>query len=137
MKSADKFCANFRIPKQEKMSTSTYAERILYRHQQRFGINVRAGIVADCFVGPHVLPHRLTGNHCRGFLLHELPELLEDEPLAVTARMWYMRDGAPAHFSPAVREVLRIAFHDQWIGREGPTACPPRSPDLHPLDLYL
>jgi hypothetical protein len=83
------------------------------------------------------LPHRLTGNHCRGFLLHDLPKLLGNVLLAVTARMWYMHDGAPAHFSRAVREVLRNTFHDQWIGREGPTAWPPRSPDLIPLDLYL
>jgi hypothetical protein len=56
-------------------------------------------IVGDCFVGPHVLPHRLTGSHYRDFLLHDLPKLLEDVPLAVGARMWYMHDGAPAHFS--------------------------------------
>jgi hypothetical protein len=64
--------------------------------------------VGDCSVGPHVLPHRLTGNHYRDFLVHDLPKLLEDVPLAVRARMWYMHDGAPAHFSRAVRDVLNI-----------------------------
>jgi hypothetical protein len=57
-------------------------------------------------VHPHVLPHRLADNHYRDFLLHDLPKLLEDVPLAVTARMWYIHDGAPAHFSRAVRDVL-------------------------------
>jgi hypothetical protein len=32
------------------------------RHQQQFSINVWAGIVGDCLVGPHVVPHRHTGN---------------------------------------------------------------------------
>jgi hypothetical protein len=51
--------------------------------------------------------------------------------------MWYMHDGAPAHFSLAVRDVLNNTYHDRWIGRGGPTAWPPRSPDLNPLDFYL
>jgi hypothetical protein len=40
-----------------------------------------AGIVGDCLVGPHVLPHRFTGNHYRDFLSHDLPKLLEAVPL--------------------------------------------------------
>jgi hypothetical protein len=28
-------------------------------------------------------------------------------------------------------------YPDRWIGRGGPTAWPPRSPDLDPLDFYL
>jgi hypothetical protein len=42
------------------------------------------------------------------FLLHDLPKLVEDVPLAVGARMCYMHDGAPAHVSRAVRHVLNI-----------------------------
>jgi hypothetical protein len=71
-------------------------------------ISSSGGIVADCFVGPNILPHRLTGNHYRDFLLRDLPKLLEDVPLAVRAQMWYIHDGAPAHFSRAVRDVLNI-----------------------------
>ncbi|KAJ4433851.1 hypothetical protein ANN_16163 [Periplaneta americana] len=37
--------------------------------------------------------------------------------------------------------VVRLAgnrkFPDRWIGRGGPIAWPPRSPDLNPLDFYL
>jgi hypothetical protein len=89
----------------------------------------------DCFVGPHGLPLHLTGNHYRDFLLHDLPKLLEDVPLAVRARMWYMHDGAPAHFSRAVRDVLSNKCHDRWIGRGGPPAWPSLSPDLNPLKI--
>jgi hypothetical protein len=96
-----------------------------------------AGIVGDWLVGPHVLPHRFTGEHYRDFLLHDLSKLLEDVPLTARARMWYMHDGAPAHFSRAVRDVLSNTCHGRWIGTRGPTAWPPHSPVLNPLRLYL
>jgi hypothetical protein len=78
----------------------------------------------DCHVG-------LQGNHCRDFLTHDLPKLLEDVPLAVRARAWYMYDGVAAHLSSLVRDVLSNIDHDRWIGRGGPTAWP------HPFDFYL
>jgi hypothetical protein len=46
-----------------------------------------------------------------------------------------MHDGAQAHVSRAVRDVLSNTYHDRWINRGGPTAWPPRSPDLNPLVL--
>jgi hypothetical protein len=107
------------------------------RHQQQFSINACAGTVGDCLVGPHVSLSPLTGIHYRDFPLHDLPKLLEDVPLAVKALMWYMHDGAPAHFSRAVRDVLTNKYHGRWTGRGGPTAWPPRSPDLNPLYFYV
>jgi hypothetical protein len=99
---------------------------------------VWAWIVVDYLVVQHVLPHRLTGNPYRDFPLHDLPKLLEDVPLSVRARVWYMHDGAPAHFNRAVRDVLSNTNRNRWIGRGGPTAWPPPSkPDLNPLNFYL
>jgi hypothetical protein len=95
------------------------------------------GIVGDCSVGPHVLPHRLTGNRDRDILLHDLPKLLEVAPQAARARMWYIHDGAPAHFSRAVRGVLNSTYYDGRLSREGPTSWPPRLQDLNPLYLYM
>ncbi|XP_076237366.1 uncharacterized protein LOC143181061 [Calliopsis andreniformis] len=46
-------------------------------------------------------------------------------------------DGAPAHFGRSVREFLNNTYEDRWIGRLGPVAWPPRSPDLTPLDFFL
>jgi hypothetical protein len=37
--------------------------------------------------------------------------------------MWYMHDGAPAHFNRAVRDVLNNTYHDRWISIGGPTHC--------------
>ncbi|GBL91350.1 hypothetical protein AVEN_203500-1 [Araneus ventricosus] len=28
-------------------------------------------------------------------------------------------------------------YPERWIGRGGPVACPPRSPDLNPLDFFF
>jgi hypothetical protein len=107
------------------------------RRPQQLNIIVWAGIVRECLVGPHVLSYQLTGNHCRDFVLHDLPKLLEDVPLEVRARVWYVHDGAPAHSSRAVRDVLSNSYNHGWIGRGGPTAWPPLSPDLNPLVCYL
>ncbi|KAJ4439598.1 hypothetical protein ANN_07726 [Periplaneta americana] len=38
--------------------------------------------------------------------------------------------------SPVLDRRFR-RFPDRWIGRGGPIACPPRSPNLNPLDFYL
>jgi hypothetical protein len=62
--------------------------------------------------------------------MNDLPKLLEDVPLAVRTRMWYMYDVPTAHFSRAVRDVPSNTYHNLGIGRGGPTAWPPRSPDL-------
>jgi hypothetical protein len=97
---------------------------------------VWAGIVGDHLVSPHVEPHGLAGNHYRDFLLHGLPNLLENVPLVVRARMWYMHDDAPARLSRAVGDVISNTYHDRWISKGGPTAWPPRSLDLNPLNFY-
>jgi hypothetical protein len=54
-----------------------------------------------------------------------------------SARLWYIYDGALAHIGRAVRDVLSNTCYDRWIGAGGPTAGPPRSPYLSPLDFYL
>jgi hypothetical protein len=46
-----------------------------------------------------------------------------------------MHDGASAYLS-VLCEMFSIT-PIIWIGRGGPTACPPRPPDLNPLDFYL
>jgi len=51
--------------------------------------------------------------------------------------MFFMHDGAPPHFSRIARQYLNDHFPGKWIGRYGPVAWPPRSPDLNPIDFYL
>ena len=81
--------------------------------QQQFSVNVWAGIIGDHLIGPHFLPPRLNGDTYRQFLEEILPGLLEDVPLATRNTMWFMHDGAPAHFSLVARNYLNDAFAQQ------------------------
>lgn len=105
--------------------------------QEQFSLNVWVGIIGDYLIGPFFLPGRLNGNSYRDFLQHDLPTLLEDVPLFLRQEMWFMHDGAPAHFSILAREHLNAVYQNHWIGRGGPQFWPPRSPDLNSLDYYL
>lgn len=107
------------------------------RFQQKFSVNVWAGIIDGRLIGPHLLPNRLTGPIYLTFLQQVLPELLENVPLNIRQEMWLQHDGAPAHFSLVVQDHLNQQFGVRWIGRGGPIAWPPRSPDMTPLDFYL
>lgn len=51
--------------------------------------------------------------------------------------IYFQHDGAPAHYDRNVRAYLNTEFGGRWIGRGGPIAWPPRSPDLTPLDFHL
>jgi hypothetical protein len=64
-------------------------------------------LVGERLVGPHILTHRLIDNDYRDNLSYDLPELMENVPLAVRAPMWCMRDGAPAR-SSALCEVFSV-----------------------------
>lgn len=107
------------------------------RHQQTFSCNIWAGIVGDYLIGPMFLPDRLNGQNYRYFLENDLPLLLENVPLEIRHQLWFMHDGAPAHFSLLAREYLNNHYPNRWIGRGAPVAWPPRSPDCNPLDFFF
>ena len=111
--------------------------QVIQNHQQRFSINVWAGIIAVHIIGPYLLPNRLTGEIYLTFLRDMLPTLLDAVPLAIRQVMWLQHDGAPAHFGRNVRNHLNVAYPNRWIGRGGPVPWPARSPDLTPLDYFL
>jgi hypothetical protein len=48
-----------------------------------------------------------------------------------------MKEGAPPDYRLPVRAWLDNRFLGRWIGRQGPTKWPPRSPDLTSCDLFL
>lgn len=75
-----------------------------HAHQQRFGLNVWAGILGNFLIGPVVLPERLSADNFLNFLQNDLEDLLENVPLAVRRRMWVQMDGAPAHYGINVLE---------------------------------
>nr|CAH7737068.1 unnamed protein product [Callosobruchus chinensis] len=89
---------------------------IEHHFQEQVSFNIWAGIIGNHFIGPYFLPHRLAGEQYQRFLVHVLPELLEEIPLRERCRMWYMHDGAPAHFSLVARQVLNENYPNRWIG---------------------
>ena len=58
-------------------------------------------------------------------------------PLSFLKNIYYPHDGAAAHKAINVNNWLNKNFSRQWIGCKGPTKCPPRFPDLTPLDFFL
>lgn len=107
--------------------------------QHEFKINIWAGIINNVIVGPVVMPDQLNGNDYLNFLQQTLPDLLEDLPLIARQNMWFMHDGAPPHFTLAVRQHLHEIFPEHWIGRgnDAPIHWPARSPDLTPCDFFM
>lgn len=107
------------------------------RHQNKFFVNVWAGILGNNLIGPVVIPRRLNGAAYLNFLQNVLPTLFDDVPYGIRFQHWFMHDGAPPHFSIDVRTHLNNTYQERWIGRGGPTSWPPRSPDLNPLDYFF
>ncbi|XP_029659319.1 uncharacterized protein LOC115233172 [Formica exsecta] len=105
--------------------------------QYRWSINVWAGVIANRVIGPYFLPPCLNGEIYADFLENQLPLLLADVPLRVRAELIYQQDGAPAHFSRQVRQILNARFPEKWMGRGGPISWPARSPDLNVLDFFV
>ncbi|GFX86293.1 DUF4817 domain-containing protein [Trichonephila clavipes] len=106
--------------------------------QDRFLVNIWAGILGDHLIGPYILPDRLTGPRYLIFLEQVLPELLDSAHVTAATRtsMWFQKDGVPAHFSISVRNHLNATCGERWIGRGGTVHWPPRSPDLSCLDYF-
>ncbi|XP_063931273.1 uncharacterized protein LOC135143347 [Zophobas morio] len=79
-------------------------------YQERFTINLWAGIIGTTVVGPFVLPDHLNGEAYANFLRLELPALLEDVPLNVRRNMWFQHNGAPPHNSILARRTLKRVY---------------------------
>lgn len=75
------------------------------------------GIIDENVLERYFLPLMLNDASYTNFLQQQLPILLENVPLAIRQRIWFMHIGVPAH---------------RWIGRAGPQSWPPR---LNHLEL--
>ncbi|GBN46861.1 hypothetical protein AVEN_83923-1 [Araneus ventricosus] len=49
----------------------------------------------------------------------------------------FQQEGAPPYWGSLVRDFVDETFPDRWIGSDGPTTWPPRSPDITPLDFFV
>jgi hypothetical protein len=107
------------------------------RFQQRFSVNVWAGILNDQLLDIEVLDPRLNAERYLEFLENRLYDILGDFPIELRHEMWFQHDGAPPHNGRRVTEWLNRNYNNRWIGNRSNILWPPRSPDLNPLDFYL
>lgn len=105
--------------------------------QERFGFNVWMGLIGSRIIGPIIFDGMLNGQRYLGFLRNEIEGFMENLPLDVYQNMYFQQDGAPPHNSRIVTSYLDENFPNRWIGTNGPTRWPPRSPDLTPLDFFI
>lgn len=105
--------------------------------QTKFSINVWCGILGNQVIGPFFFNGTLNSRRYLDFLENNLPELLEDVPLAVIANLYFQQDGAPPHNAGIVLQYLRQKWDNKVIATNGPVLWPARSPDLTPLDFFL
>ena len=75
---------------------------------------------------------------CYKHLLQENYVEYKQTPQLAQFQPWitFQQDGAPPHWGSDVRRFLDAAFPNRWIGRDGPTPWPPRSPDITPLTSF-
>ena len=96
---------------------------------------VWAAICADRLIGPFFFDQTVNGERYLSMLQEQFwPEV---ERIGLNEKMIFMQDGAPPHWSRAVRNWLDMKFAGRWIGRGGPVRWPARSPDLTPCDFFL
>ncbi|KAK3932761.1 Ribosome maturation factor RimP [Frankliniella fusca] len=63
--------------------------------QDRWGVNVWGGVIGRHVIGPYFFDDgAVNGERYLQLLQEDLDDLLEDVPLAVLQRMWFMQDGA-------------------------------------------
>jgi hypothetical protein len=111
---------------------------VRYVDRQRvWSINVWGGIIGHHVIGPHFLNGNLNREMYLNVLQNEFRDMLDDIPVEIVRRMFFMQDGAPPHFAVNVRRYLDHEYRQRWIGRGGPIAWLPRSPDLTPCDYFL
>ena len=109
-------------------------------HQERFSVNVWAGVFKTTVIGPIFIEGHLTGGTYLDMLQGVIQENIEDElPIAAVRdrNFYFMQDGAPPHYAISVRQYLNQRYGQRWIGRSGPVQWPARSPDLTPCDFFL
>lgn len=100
------------------------------------GVNCWAGIWSGGIVGPHFVEGTLTGERYRAILEDAVLPELQHAPHFANRPIIFQQDGAPAHWSLSVRELLHAEF-PEWIGRGGTISWPPRSCDITPCDFSM
>ena len=99
-------------------------------------LNVWCAMSKDQLIGPYFFDDDTVNGRNYLLMLQNffIPEVRRLHKLRSIV---FQQDGAPPHFSVAVRQYLDNQFPGRWIGRGGSIRWAPRSPDLTPLDFFL
>lgn len=87
----------------------------------RFSLNVWVGIIGNAIVGPIFIEGRLTGANYLNMLRGVIEELLDEVPLSYINNHYYQHDGAPPHYTSAVRDYLNDKYGESGLDAEGPS----------------
>ncbi|GBM93998.1 hypothetical protein AVEN_219767-1 [Araneus ventricosus] len=90
--------------------------------------------MADHVIGPFFFAESTV---TKEVYLNMLPLFAIPQISHIPFNIFWQQDGAPPHWGKIVRSYLNTQFPRRWIGRNGPLAWPPRSPDLTQLDFFL
>lgn len=82
--------------------------------QHQFSVSVWCGILNSQLIGPFIFEGHLTGDIYLQFLQDELLPLLDSVPSATRLHMCFHHDGAPLHFSHAVKMHLWLMDRSLW-----------------------
>jgi hypothetical protein len=111
---------------------SFYAEEPL--HSPR--VTVWAAIGCQGVIGPVFVDGNITGASYLALLQQQFLPVAQEFPKFND--LVFMQDGAPPHWSRAVRNWLSVTLPNRWMGRGSPNLpWPPYSPDLTPMDFFL
>jgi hypothetical protein len=102
---------------------------------QAEGLTVWAAIWSQGVIGPYFFEKTVTGQSYVNMLNDYFYPISCDLPN--NESIFFMHDGAPAHYSIDVRDWLDENFPARWIGRRGALDWSARSPDLTPADYFL
>lgn len=99
-------------------------------------VNVWCGLMHNKVFGPFFFTEKTINANIYLDVLQQFiaPQLEEYQPWII-----FQQDGAHPlpYWGLLVRDFLDETFPDRWIGRDGPTPWPPRSPDITPLDFFM
>lgn len=115
-------------------------EQRIEHTQTPLKVMVWAGILGSRIIGPFFIEGNLNGEMYLDLLTDHIIPAIENaanEQNIDFEEVFFQQDGAPAHYANIVKNHLNTTFPNRWIGRGGPIAWPPRSPDLTPLDFFL
>lgn len=105
--------------------------------QGRFGFHVWVALYQNRVLNYNIFNENLNAQGYMQILEECVIMELDNMPLATRNLVYFQQDGAPAHNSHMVRQLLNVNFAENWLGTYGPNRWPPRSPDLTPLDFYF